>query len=140
MIRSSYRSCEVNGFANEQQSAGKTGYTCASNEANYASHIWDRRDADGCMGATACIIVPSVWDRFGHDPQGWQRLAWWVHDHLPYASQEFFPRFWAFNLQWHEKPQRMITAYIPGSPRTLTKPGMDNHSGGHKEEWGSLIS
>ena len=38
-IRSAYRSPAVNGYGNEQQKAGKAGYSCASNEANYASHI-----------------------------------------------------------------------------------------------------
>ncbi len=34
-IRSAYRSCEVNAIGNEK------GFNCASNEANYALHIWD---------------------------------------------------------------------------------------------------
>jgi len=55
-IRSAYRSSEVNGFGNEMQRAGKSGYTCASNESNYAGHIWDRRDGNGYMA---------------------QRRAWW---------------------------------------------------------------
>jgi hypothetical protein len=38
-IRSAYRSTTVNGFGNEQQKAGKAGYSCASNEANHAGHI-----------------------------------------------------------------------------------------------------
>jgi hypothetical protein len=45
-IRSAYRSPEVNGFGNS------SGLNCASNEANYAGHIWDRRDAAGRLGAT----------------------------------------------------------------------------------------
>ncbi len=31
-IRSAHRSKEVNGFGNEMQRAGKSGYTCASND------------------------------------------------------------------------------------------------------------
>lgn len=83
-IRSAYRSSAVNGFGSEQQKAGKAGYSCASNEANHAGHIWDRRDADGCMGATACIVIPSFADRYeaGAD---WREMAWWIHDHLPYS-------------------------------------------------------
>ncbi len=84
------------------QMAGKTGYTCASNEANYASHIWDRRGSDGFMGATACVVVPAFWDRFQNEGD-WQKLAWWIHDHLPYSSLYFFPRLWAFNISWHER-------------------------------------
>lgn len=61
-IRSAYRSAEVNGFGAEmQRTTNKAGYTCASNAANAAGHIWDLRDADGCMGATACIVVPAFW-------------------------------------------------------------------------------
>lgn len=64
VIRSAYRSCEVNGFCNQQQREKKKGYTCASNEANFAGHIWDRRDADGYAGATACIVIPWFADRY----------------------------------------------------------------------------
>jgi len=52
-IRSAYRPPTVNSFGNERQRAGEKGYSCASNEANFAHHIWDRRDAEGRMGATA---------------------------------------------------------------------------------------
>lgn len=135
-IRSAYRSCEVNGFGNEMQKAGKAGYSCASNESNYAGHIWDRRDADGCMGATACIIVPSFWDHFqaGGD---WQKLAWWIHDHLPYSDMYFFPKYWAFNLTWHEKPSRRISSYV-APVGLLTAPGMVNHEGSHKHLWAGI--
>lgn len=130
-IRSAYRSCEVNGYGNDRQREGKKGYSCASNEANVAGHIWDRRDADGHMGATACIVVPWFADRYeaGAD---WRSLAWWLHDHLPYSSLYFFPKLAAFNISWHEKPERTIKSYI--EPKgTLTKPGMDNHVGSHAE-------
>jgi len=43
-IRSAYRSPAVNALGNER------GLSCASNKRNYARHIWDRRDARGCMG------------------------------------------------------------------------------------------
>lgn len=124
-IRSAYRSCEVNGFGNENK------LNCASNEANYAHHIWDRRDADGCMGATACVVVPWFADRYeaGAD---WRQLAWWIHDHLPYSTVFFFPKLAAFNIQWHERPERRIDSYV--TPKgCLTKPGMDNHAGSHSE-------
>lgn len=135
-IRSAYRSCEVNGFGNEMQRRGKNGYNCASNEANYAGHIWDRRDANGHMGATACVVVPRFWDRFQEDGD-WRKLAWWIHDHLPYSSLYFFPRYWAFNISWHEVPERRIDSYV--SPKgCLTKPGMSNHDGCHRAEWQAL--
>lgn len=137
-IRSAYRSSAVNGFGSEQQKAGKAGYSCASNEANHAGHIWDRRDADGCMGATACIVIPSFADRYeaGAD---WREMAWWIHDHLPYSAMYFFPKRAAFNLTWHEQPKRVISSYI--NPKgCLTKPGMANHSGSHAEWYAGLVA
>lgn len=137
-IRSAFRSEAVNGFGCARQKEGKAGYSCASNEANYASHIWDRRDADGCMGATACIVIPSFADKFeaGED---WRKLAWWIHDHLPYSSMYFFPKRAAFNLSWHERPERRIDSYV--EPRgCLTKPGMENHGGSHAEWYEGLIA
>lgn len=118
-IRSAYRSCEVNGFCNQMQRDGKPGYTCAANEANYASHIWDRRDADGCMGATACVVVPSFWDRH-QEPGDWRRMADWIHQHLPYANLQFYPVYWAFNISWHEKPARSIKSFA--SPKGIYVP------------------
>jgi hypothetical protein len=136
-IRSAYRSSEVNGCGNELQRKGKAGYSCASNEANYAGHIWDRRDADGHMGATACVVVPSVWDRFHGEEGGWCRLAWWIHDHLPYSSLYFFPTYWAFNISWHERPKKRIDSYV--KPKgCLTKPGMSNHDASHESDWRRL--
>lgn len=136
-VRSAYCSCEVNGFGNEMQRTGKDGYGCASNEANYAGHIWDRRDADGYMGATACVIVPSFWDRFQAEGE-WQKLAWWIHDHLPYSSLYFFPKFWAVNISWHNKPERRIDSYTKPIG-CLTKPGMANHEGSHKDQWAGIL-
>lgn len=120
-IRSAYRSCEVNAFGNENK------LNCASNAASYAAHIWDRRDSDGCMGATACVVVPWFADRYeaGAD---WRELAWWIHDHLPYATLCFFPKLAAFNIQWHERPGRRIDSYI-GGRATLTRPGDANWAG-----------
>lgn len=132
-IRSAYRSSEVNAFGNRLQAEGKPGYNCARNPASHAGHIWDRRDQKGRMGATACIVVPAFWDRF-QAPRDWQKLAWWVHDHLPYSEMEFFPKYWAFNLQWREQPARRIFSFT--APRgVLTKPGMPNHEGDHSAEW-----
>ncbi|MBX3490782.1 MAG: hypothetical protein KF769_07015 [Parvibaculum sp.] len=137
-IRSAYRSKEVNALGNEMQRQGKAGYSCASNEANYAAHIWDERDAGGHMGATACIVVPSFLDRFPQDGD-WQKLAWWIHDHLPYSSLYFFKELWAFNIQWHEQPERRIDSYA--EPKgCLTKPGMANHAGSHESEWRMIVS
>ena len=129
-IRSAYRSQTVN------EEGNKKGHNCASNEANYAAHIWDKRDSDGCMGATACIVVPWFHDRY-QQPGEWRKLAWWIHDHLPYSKMRFFSKLWAFNLQWHERPKRQINSYAEPKVR-LTKPGMDNHEGSHAQEYVGL--
>lgn len=132
-IRSAYRSCEVNGLGNAMQASGKAGYNCASNEANFAGHIWDRRDANGNMGATACIVVPAFHDAFP-DEGDWRKLAWWIHDHLPYSSLYFFPKLWAVNITWNEAPERRIDSYV--SPKgCLTRPGMANHAGSHEADY-----
>ena len=103
-VRSAYRSPEVNALGNAK------GYSCASNEKNAAHHIWDARDDDGCLGATACIVVPSFWDAH-HETGEWQILARWIDENLPYSSLEFYPRYWAANISWHERPKRMITSH-----------------------------
>ncbi|MFB2552633.1 hypothetical protein [Ensifer soli] len=122
-IRSAYRNAAVNDFGNRNR------LNCASNAASAADHIWDRRDADGHMGATACVVVPLTHDRHPEDG-GWQGLAWWIHDHLPYGSLCFFPKLWAVNIRWQEAPERLIRSYA--APRgILTRPGMDNHAGDH---------
>ncbi|WP_144293716.1 hypothetical protein [Rhodoligotrophos appendicifer] len=122
-IRSAYRSCAVNGFGNDHD------LNCASNENNYAHHIWDRRDAQGCMGATACVVVPWFAARYSEGAD-WREMAWWIHDHLPYSTLAFFPKLAAFNINWHEQPERRIDSYV--APKgCLTKPGMENHEGSH---------
>jgi len=126
-VRSAYRSPQVNTFGNENR------LRCASNEHNRSAHIWDSRDDTGLTGATACVVVPWFADRYelGAD---WRSLAWWIHDHLPYSNLFFFPRLAAFNIRWHERPERQIESYI--KPRgCLTKPGMPNHEGSHAEAY-----
>ena len=143
-IRSAYRSSEVNGLGNAMQKANKKGYNCASNEANHAGHIWDRRDADGGIGATACIVLPRFVDAFA-DPGDWTELAWWIHDHLPYSGMEFFPTNWAFNISWSDRPKRRIHSYAQWCQAGLwkrngylTRPGMANHEGSHAASWQRL--
>jgi hypothetical protein len=122
-IRSGYRSPLVNQFGNEH------GLSCASNESNYAAHIWDYPDADGRFGATACIVIPWLVDHIARGGS-WTQMAWWIHDHLPYSSMYFFPKLAAFNLNWHEVPERRIDSYA--EPKgCLTRPGMPNHPGRH---------
>jgi hypothetical protein len=131
-IRSAYRSPEVNQFGNTHD------LNCASNPKNYAGHIWDHRDAHGHMGATACIVV-NRFIPYYHRTGDWEAMAWWVHDHLPYSDMEFFPKFSAFNLQWHEAPERTIYSYIPPRRGWLTKPGRDNWTGGHEAAYAAML-
>ncbi len=124
-VRSAYRSEEVNGFGSTNR------LSCASNTSNFAAHIWDRRDRDGYTGATSCAVIPWFADRYAAGTD-WRALAWWIHDHLPYASLTFFPKLAAFNIGWHERLERRIDSYI--APKgTLTKPGMANWEGSHAE-------
>ena len=104
-VRSAYRSPTVNAVGNEK------GHSCGSNESNHAAHIWDHPDKAGLHGAMACIVIPWFTDRYeaGAD---WRGLAYWIHNHLPYGQLQFFPKLCAFNIGWHEKPQRSIDSYI----------------------------
>lgn len=131
-IRSSFRSAAVNHYGNVNK------LNCASNEANYAGHIWDRRDSEGRMGATACIVINRLvpyYERTGD----WEAIAWWIHDYLPYSDMEFFPKLAAFNLQWHEDPVRRIYSYTPPRRGLLTKPGMDNWAGRHDQAYAQML-
>lgn len=129
-VRSAYRSCEVNALGNKNK------LNCASNEANYAAHIWDRRDELGRMGATVCIVLPLYIDKYG-SKYSWSPLAWWIHDNLRYSSLYFFPKLLAFNIQWHENVVRRIDSYV--MPKgCLTKPGMKNHEGSHESFYEGL--
>lgn len=135
-IRSAYRSAALNAFGHEMTMAGHF-YGCASNAKNAAYHIWDQRDAASHMGAAACIVVPSFWQHYRREGD-WQRLAWWIHDHLPYHRLTFFRTRFACNIGWHEKPERIITGQV--APKgVLTRPGMANHLGSHEECWRGIV-
>lgn len=130
-IRSGFRAATLNDFGNRHK------LNCAANEKDYAGHIWDHRDADGHMGATACIVIPWFADKYDAGAD-WRALAWWIHDHLPYAYLQFFPKLCAFNIQWHERPRKRIDSFI--APRgCLTRPGMDNHDGDHSAAYADVI-
>ncbi len=125
-IRSGYRSATVTEFGNKQKQG-------ASVKANAAYHIWDMPDDNGQLGAAACVVIPWFADRYQKGAD-WRSLAWWIHDHLPYAHLQFFPKLCAFNVQWHEKPTRRIDSFI--SPKgCLTKPGMKNHTVKHSVQY-----
>ncbi|OUY05702.1 hypothetical protein [Acinetobacter populi] len=104
-IRSAYRSPKINQLGNEKN------LSCANNEKNFASHIWDYPNDRG-YGATACIVIPSFLELYDKDQANWQQIAYWIHNHLPYSRLEFFPKLCAFNINWHEQPLREIYSYI----------------------------
>lgn len=119
-IRSAYRSPAVNAKGAED------GNNCAKNESNYAEHIWDYPDAEGHLGATACIVVPALLPWYdGH--KDWTPLAWWIHDNLPYASQYWFPKLAAFNLRWSGNSNALpcISTYV-NNPHTGDKKALVN--------------
>lgn len=94
-IRSAFRSVNVNGYCNCHD------MSCSSNKASCANHIWDHKDEDGFMGATACILIPAFIDWVDENPgRDWRTLAWFIHDHLPYSEMVFFNRDGTVNLTW----------------------------------------
>ena len=111
-VRSGYRAAPLNGFGNENR------LNCASNAADAAGHIWDRRDAHGNMGACASVVIPWFADQYAAG-RGWRDLAWWIHDNLPYSELRFFPKLCAFNLTWSEEPKREIRSWIGGNSLLL---------------------
>ena len=100
-VRSGYRSPDLNRFGNKNK------LNCARNDYPGECHIWDRGDRQG--GAT--IVIPWFADQYacGRD---WRDLAWWIHDHIPYSEQWYFPKLAAFNLTWEATPRRTISSYI----------------------------
>src|SRR6202000_178674 len=57
VLRSGYRSPQVNGFGNAHN------LSCASNNRDRARHIWDQRTDTGLSGAMATIVIPWLIDK-----------------------------------------------------------------------------
>lgn len=106
IVRSGFRSAKLNAVGS------KYGLACASNEKNYAYHIWDHRDTNGHMGAAACIVVPSF-NAGETELQTWQDMAAWIDTNLDYHRLTFFKRDNAFNIGWHEHPKQEIFSRNP---------------------------
>lgn len=122
-IRSAYRSEEVNQAGNE------LGANCASNEKNFAHHIWDVKDVDSNHGATACIVIPAYIEYY-ESTGDWTSLAWWIHHHISaYSSMYFFPTLCAFNINWNEDTNtpKNIKSYIV-DPNTGHKKAILNNA------------
>ncbi len=121
-IRSAYRSAIVTDYGNKRHHG-------ASVERNAGYHIWDARDRKARMGAAACIVIPWFADRYAKGAD-WRSLAWWIHDHLPYAHLQFYPKLCAFNILWREQGCDGIESFI--APRGfLTRPSMPNFLDDH---------
>ncbi|MFM9265450.1 peptidase M15 [Tychonema sp. BBK16] len=140
-VRSAFRASAVNQIGAEN----KNQYSCASNEYNYAGHIWDVKDKDGYMGATACVIVTSFIPYY-EQTEDWTALAWWIHDRIDaYSVMEFYPNYAAFNITWSENPEhkKVIYSYVQnphtGKSGYLTKTGMENFSGSHEQFYQEYI-
>ena len=140
-IRSAYRSSAINAKGAEN----KNQYNCAKNEANYAHHIWDRRDKDGFIGATACIIVNSYIDYYESNNNDWLPLAWWIHDNIPeYSAIYFFKNYCAFNVGWHQNSNypKSVQSWVKHpqvNGRILTKKGMSNFEGDHSDFYKQIL-
>ena len=132
-VRSAYRSPSVNKFGNEN----KLG--CSRNEINFAAHIWDYRDRNGNMGATATIVVNRFIPYF-ESTGDWESMAWYIHDTLPYSNLEFYPKLGAFNIRWRENPERKIYSYCPPRKGLLTEASMENHSGNHSILYKNMLA
>ena len=137
-IRSAYRSPTINQIGNEK------GYNCANNEYNFSRHIWDVRDADGHLGATACVVV-NAFVEFYEATGDWTVLAWWLHDHIKtFREVTFYPRLAAFNINWYAGPvsEVKISSQMP-NPDTgrkgilvrSTDPHYGKDHSSHYREW-----
>lgn len=138
-IRSGYRSPALNGLGNDK------GYNCGSNEYNCTRHIWDSVDADGHIGATACIVV-NAFTGYYETTCDWPALAWWLHDHVPaYRDVMFYPSLAAFNINWYSGPvtDRKISSYVPnpqtGKKGILVRPGMDGFDTTHPDAYADWL-
>lgn len=135
-VRSAYRSPAVNGFCAEMFAKGERAYFCSDNDYNRARHIWDRRDAQGFLGATASILIPWYLPRFAESGDA-RPLAWWIRDHVPdYDSMQFYPWLCAFNIRWYEgESDQSITISDGEKPELLTRRGMAEFDGDHSHAY-----
>ena len=139
VVRSAYRSPTLNDFCCRRgKETGDNAYYCSDNTYGAARHIWDLRDADGHMGATASVIVPWYLNRF-EKTGDFAPLGWWIRDHVEhYAEALFYPWLCAFNIRWYEGPtDQMICRDAPGlaEEEVLTRRGMANFDGDHSDQY-----
>lgn len=119
-VRSGYRSPDLNRYGNENR------LNCARNDYPGECHIWDRGQGDARIGG-ASIVIPWFADQYAQG-RDWRDLAWWIHDHLPYSEQWYFPKLAAFNLTWEPHPRRTISSYIAPRGKLLAAQGEPDES------------
>lgn len=140
-IRSAYRSPTLNDRCHRLHVAGIRDSWCTCNEQNYAHHIWDRRDSDGFLGASATVVVPGYLD-YWEKTSDWRPLGWWIRDHLEhYADVQFFRQQCSFNIRWYEGPSDQSIGYLdPPSRVRLTAQGEADFAGDHSNHYAHIIS
>ncbi|MEQ9519147.1 MAG: hypothetical protein RLN89_06875 [Parvibaculum sp.] len=93
-IRSGYRSSALNAFGHKHH------LNCASNEKNNATHIWDRLDAHGNKGASACVVIPSLMHEDLKRSDVIHTITEWS-DAQPHVDHiRFFKQVATFNIGW----------------------------------------
>jgi len=93
-IRSGYRSSALNAFGHKHH------LNCASNEKNYATHIWDRLDARGNKGASACVVIPSLITESAQRDEVIQTISDWADTQHQVDHVRFFKQVATFNIGW----------------------------------------
>ena len=142
VVRSAYRSPTLNDFCHRKYVAGETACYCSDNVYSAGRHIWDRRDGAGYLGATASVLVPAYLDLY-EESSDCDPLAWWIRDHLPeYAEVTFYPWQCVFNIRWYEgaSDQAIYEDAGPnmGEDRLITRKGMDDFDGDHRDRYAAL--
>lgn len=93
-IRSGYRSSALNAFGHNHH------LNCASNEKNHATHIWDRLDGHGNMGASACVVIPSLMLENTQRSDVIHTITEWSDVHPQVEHIRFFKQVATFNIGW----------------------------------------
>ncbi len=93
-IRSGYRSAALNAFGHEHH------LHCASNQKNHAAHIWDHLDDEGRKGASACVVIPSLFDARGSSESARKTVTEWAKNRPSCDHIRFFKQPATFNIGW----------------------------------------
>lgn len=101
-IRSGYRSSSLNAFGHEQH------LNCAGNAKNHATHIWDRQDAEGRKGASACVVVPSLTRDGMCQSYIEETLSEWGAKQPLLDHMRFFKQPATFNIGWKSLPPECV--------------------------------